>query len=535
MTSESELQISEESFQEHPFDKSQSSFLKELMVELQKLNSGEDKIRTSLHFMQEALNDKTPRFRDYWDGKRVCLPLFKEVLLPQARKELWEEYTRLSTEARHLKEIIDEQMEFTITQIDLAIQSVEEDLKNYEEILLSSPGFVFPESCVCLKSKSSFYSFHQKELYLLNAFAARINSLRKEVIKTEMRIRYKGKFFERLSFLGDTVFPKRKELIRIISEEFLKDVQMFVENSFSPENLRKVSAFFLRKEIKVLQTLAKELTLDTHAFTQTRLGLSKCWDLLDEYSKEKTKEFNQKKEEFQKNFEICSDKIRFLTERCQSEEYTIEEAMKVSHDILNFMKTVSLSSADVRSLKDAISQARSPLYERLKQAKMHREKEIETEQRQRQEKIEDFKKRVERLLLEVDVLSLETLTESKEALQKQLAALAISQAERELLEYTLKKVRDVLMDKKEKAMMILSQQQLQSLQDLKIVLEEWKKQKQEIKQQLDSYRKILSRSDFDFEKAMLYQELADTEKSRLNKINKTIEDIEIKIHEFENG
>ena len=44
-----------------------------------------------------------PRFKDFWEGRRLCLPLFKENLTPKVRSQLWAEYIELSSEARRFK------------------------------------------------------------------------------------------------------------------------------------------------------------------------------------------------------------------------------------------------------------------------------------------------------------------------------------------------------------------------------------------------------------------------------------------------
>jgi DNA repair exonuclease SbcCD ATPase subunit len=370
-------------------------------------------------------------------------------------------------------------------------------------------------------------------LDLLNTLAARVNSFRKEVIRTEMRIRFKNKFFDRLSKAGDKIFPKRKELIRQISTEFLGDVKEFATKHCQAK--KDISIFALQDEIKFLQILAKEMTLDTHAFTETRLELSKCWDFLKECDKERKKEMTEKREFFKKNVELIMDKIKPLAERCQSETFTMDEAMKQSSDILSFMKTIELGRDEVHFLKDEIAKARTPVYERERKVQQAREKEIEESQRQRRDKIEDFKRRLQETCDQVLEKSVDELLSLKDEFGKQLSALTATHAEKELLEHSLKELRDRIIDKKEKAIASLSDEQKNSLQHLEQMLEEWKEQKQEIRSQLETYRKALAGSGFDFEKAMRYRGLMDEEKVRLDKANHAIEEIETKIEELENA
>ncbi len=546
MTSESKISAPEETVPleklvekplEKPVDKQEkpaSPVLKELMADLAKSTSGEEKIQKCLAVMRGALLDKAVRFKDYWEAKRICLPFFKESLAGPARSTLWAEYISISTEARHLKETLDEQSAFAMEQIDLAIQAIEADLEKIQELVDQTSHWTLPDQCETLKPKKDLYTAIQRELDLLNTLAARVNSFRKEVIRTEMRIRFKNKFFDRLSKAGDKIFPKRKELIRQISSEFLSDVKSFAAKYCTGEVQKDISIFALRDEIKFLQILAKEMTLDTHAFTETRLELSKCWDFLKECDKERKKEMAEKKVFFQKNVDLIMDKIKPLAERCLVETFSMDEAIKQSNDILTFMKTIELGRDEVHYLKDEIAKARTPVFEREKKLQQAREKEIEESQRQRRDKIEDFKRRLQEACDQVMEKSVEELLSLKDELSKQLTALSATHAEKELLEHSLKELRDRIIDKKEKAIASLSDEERNSLQHLKQMLEEWKAQKQEIRTQLETYRKALAGSGFDFEKAMRYRALMDEEKVRSDKANNAIEEIETKIDELEN-
>jgi hypothetical protein len=515
-------------------EKPASPALKELLGQLEKLSAGEEKIRLYLDFMRAALSDKTPRFKDYWEAKRLCLPAFKEVLPANSRSALWAEYIEISTEARHLKDTLDEQSAFAMEQIDLAIQAIEADLEKFDELVAETSHWTIPDQCESLRPKKELYNKVQRELDLLNTLAARVNTFRKEVIRTEMRIRFKNKFFDRLSKAGDKVFPRRKELIRQISTEFLNDVKNFAEKHCTAEAMKDIPIFALRDEIKSLQFLAKDLTLDTHAFTQTRLELSKCWDFLKEYDKERKKEITEKKEFYQKNVDLILNKIKPLTERCLSENFSMDEAMKQSKDILSFMKTIELGRDEVRFLKDEVVKACAPVYEREKKEQQAREKEIEESQRQRRDKIEDFKRRLQETIDQVAAKTVEELLAARDELSKQLIALSATHAEKELLEQSLKQFRDLIIEKKEKVIASLSDEERNSLQHLEQMVEEWKAQKQEIRNQLETYRKALAGSGFDFEKAMRYRELMDEEKVRLDKANSAIEENEAKIEELEN-
>lgn len=261
----------EEQEQDPPTSQDIEAFLKHLET----LQAPEEKLQESIAFMRESLaQEGSPNFKGFWEVRKVCLPLFKEALPPALRVQFWAEYIELTREGRRLKNLLDEDTAFAVEQIDLAISALEEEVKGYHahlgEILEKTPDIEFSDHSETLEPRFSVYQHLQKQLNLLNLYASRINSLRKELMRTEMRIRQKNKFFQRLSFLGDQVFPTRKDLIQSISTAFVEDVTAFAhtyfsEENFDEENVRR-SVFAFRAEIKALQSIAKTLTLNTHAF-----------------------------------------------------------------------------------------------------------------------------------------------------------------------------------------------------------------------------------------------------------------------------
>ncbi|MGR3973383.1 MAG: hypothetical protein QRY72_02245 [Candidatus Rhabdochlamydia sp.] len=514
-------------------EKELSDGVKGFVEQLNSISSLEEKIGLYLAQMRTALGEKKPRFKDYWDLKQLCLPLFKEKVSPTVRHQLWEEYTQLSGEARHLKSVLDEQSTFAIEQIELAIGAVEHDLTQRDEWIHDRVFLEFPEDCYLLSVNGQIYAELQQELVFLNTFATRITALRKEIIQTEMRIRFKNKFFDRLSLAGDHIFPRRRELIQKVSSQFSHDVMEFSGCYFSEKISYQRPPMNLRQEIKALQTLAKVLTLDAATFNQTRLELSKCWNLLKERDLERKKDFEKKREVYQQNEACVMEKIAELAARCQDAHFTSEEASKMSGEILSFMKTVDLGRESVQLLKEEISKAKAPITAKVEQLQQAREKENEIHQRQRVEKIEQFRANLAQIIQDIDNNSLESLFKEREKFQQQLITLQLTHAEKELLENEIKIFRDLIIDKKEKAILSLSPEQKQSLDSLYLHLSDWKEQKTEIRNQLEVYRKALAGSGFDFEKAIRYKELVENEKLRLDRVNATIEKLEKQIDEVE--
>src|SRR5262249_12731758 len=150
-----------------------------------------------INFMRDCLaQEGTPNFKGFWAARTICLPFFKETLTASVRVQLWGEYIELTREGRRLKTLLDEESAFAVEQIDLAIKALEEEIKGYhahlEEILSKTADIEFPGQPKTLEANLSLYQRLQKQLNLLNVYASKINALRKELIRTEMRIRQKN-------------------------------------------------------------------------------------------------------------------------------------------------------------------------------------------------------------------------------------------------------------------------------------------------------------------------------------------------------
>ncbi len=511
-----------------------SSLFSDFMHRFQEETTAEGKIRLSIEFMRTALaNSGTPRFKDFWEGRRICLPLFKENISPKMRSQLWSAYIELSTEAKRLKEILDEQSAFAIEQMELAIQALERDLEHYELLLsqtkVESLSLV---DSISLSSKAESYNTMHTELLLLGTLASRINAMRKEVVKTEMRIRIKNKLLERLSLCGDKVFPKRKELIKKVSNEFIDDVDKFILSHFQDEEFHGMPLYALREEIKQLQSIAKVLSLNTHAFTETRLKLSGCWDKIKNWEKVRKKETLQKRQVFKQNFDIAMEKIKHFAENCLN-GMPIEECNRQSAEILDFMRTLELGHDEVRALKDEVFKAKRGPLDRAKEAEVERQKKENEAEVLRREKINALKEELNATLANAQSIDVEMLSAKRQEILDAFEGIALAKAEKQIVDRLFKQLKDEIDDKKEKALLMLSDDDLKALEQLKGVLEERKRRRQEIKSQLELYRKSLGGSGLDFEKAMLYRDMIEAEKATLEKVNASINEIEEKIDEIE--
>lgn len=493
----------------------------------------EGKLQLAIDFMEVSLaQGGTPHFRSFWEARRLCLPLFKENVSPILRSQLWTKYSELSKEARRLKDILDEQSAFAVEQIEIAIQALEKDISLFDEQVEKS---AFSESAAfpqVLKEHYSTYQDLQKRLNILNTHASRINALRKELLKTEMRVRHKNKFFQRLSMAGDLVFPKRKEFIKEVSQQFADDVDQFIEKHFG-EKASYESLYVLREEIKALQGLAKVLTLNTQSFTHTRTRLSECWDHIKVEEKERKKERTQQRVIFRQNAEEIEKQIQSLRDSIEKNEISQVEAQKSVENIGNQMRKVELGRDEVKLLRDALNEARKLIQAKVKSDEETRQQVEQERIRQKKEKYFALKEKIERLLREHETYEVDKLMTERETLLMQMQESLLTKNERQELDRLIKPLRDIITDKKEKALLDLSEDDRQALQQLKNILSQRKERRQEIKDQLEVLRKAAGSSSLDFEKAMNYKNQINEEKERLEKANQSIQEIERKITELQ--
>lgn len=511
-------------------DKTHPDYIEDLKKEVEGILEPEKKIERAISYMEETLAkgwDRTasPHFRKFWQARTYCLELFKAHISPTVRTTLWNKYGELSKEVKKLKEVLDEESAFAIEQIEIAILALESDVEkkahseNSNRIKVVFNTQLFNDSI-------PVYSSIQNELDLLNAFASRINALRKELIKTEMRVRKKNKFFQRLSLVGDSVFPRRKELIKEISDRFVQDVDLFIKNHFKDIH---ESLFSLREEIKNLQCIAKLLTLNTHAFNYTRQCLSKCWEELKNLDKERKKEKAERRHVCKENEELVLKKI----EEMKNASLPAQEVLKQLDDIVSFMRSQELGKEEINSLREQIQNERKKAFESIAKEEDIRKEQERERQQLKLEKLQELEKAIDTFVEGASDLELDQIIEKKELLLKDIQSAAMHKSEKQELEKKLKSIRDVIAVKKEAKYLQLSTDDRQSLDHLKELLKERKERRQEVRDQIELLRKIKGSSQLDFVRALTVNEELQKEKEQLDKINHAIEELEEKIGSLE--
>lgn len=515
----SEQNQKEEAKRPEVFSASLNAF-KELFEKQENL---EERLKMTIEFMRESLSQKgTPRFKDFWEAKKMCLPLFKEKINPILKTQLWTEYTELSSEAKRLKDLLEEQSTFAIEQIELALKAFEDELNEESTFLEKIPSIEFSKEIVLSKDRRVFYDQKQRQVQFYITLMERLKGLRKEVIETEMRIRHKNRLLKKLSSIGDVFLPKKKINIKVISEAFIQDVKCFVEEHFEQESQKiksGVPLYQLREAIKGFQDTAKKLSLNSHAFSETRLELTRCWEIVKIADKEKKKDFLDKKELFKENFEKGVSFIEAFSQKVKENPVaTKEEVLSLSKELVNELEQLELLHADVKVLKLKLKEAQASALEPFaEKEKVYLAKRQEQEV-SRQEQLESFKQELQQVLRKPSSYTLKAIKELYDSFDEKKKALKVSEKESYKLDEVKKELYEVLLLKKEKE---IQEEDVESIQEL---LQDWEVFKEQTRMRVESYRKSMGNSGFDFEKAMMFREQIDFEKGRLDRaVQKVVE------------
>ena len=461
---------------------------------LEGIKAPEDQLKAALDFMRAALNQEgSPRLRDFWSAKTLCLPLFKQRISPAARAFFWDEFVELSNEARKLKEVLDEQSAFASEQIDKAIHAVEKDLENFPELMEQlNPKQLFPQQCDALSDPDLYESLF-RELSLLTTFSSRISSLKQEVIKTSMRVRQKGRIFEKLQTLREKVLPRRKNIVDQLSQTFIKDVENFVEanSTKSPKPF-----YALREEIKALQELSKTLCISTSAFTKTREALSVFWDKIRILDKDRKKGLAEKKNTQKDNHDGALLKIEALEKRIEEEKLKADQIKPLTAELYTYLRSLDLHRDQVKELKsrlkdlECVSPSSQPVIE----------------DKALQEKLQQ-----DQLLEQVEKALNDLKEASSSAIQKAIEQFASSDA--------LDPLYDLHLERKQSELLENEEVLVSDVEDL-IMLR--KEQKGRVLKRIETLRRISGAQSHDLEKAMELDEEMRTQKALVKDIDSYI-------------
>lgn len=489
-------------------EKQQNLKLKDLEETLKEIHEADQRIQHVIQYMEQTLSQAdTPQFKQFWHARTLCLEIMKQEISPIVRTMTWEKFTELTDQARRLKEHFEEESSFAEEQFRLAITAVESDLEKMAESGDVHIAFKFEVIPHSLKHHAHQYKVLQKDIALLNAFAERIHSLRRDLTQTNMRVSKKNQLFKQLSLCGDKVFPIRKELIEKLSDFFIADVEKFIKST--PQDV-KSPLHQMRDEIKVLQSFAKELTLNQAAFKKSRHLLGDSWNTIKGLQQARRLEQDKKIEHSKQLSAELLKKIQELTEGYKQGTLTLAQAETEEHALFDAMKNREIGKPELHLLREASKEIHDLI---------HQAKALENSKREEIEKEHARKKQEQMDALKANLSSLEISKEAIEQTEKEISRLGLSDN---------KEISSLFAEKKE-ALFEKLENEIKDSTELKGVLEQRVQQKNAIKNEIDRLRKLKGASGLDFQQQMENHELMQELKTKFDKIEVRIKSLEKKL------
>ena len=252
-----------------------------------------------------------------------------------------------------------------------------------------------------------------------------------------------------------------------------------------------------------------------------------------EADKERKKVRAQQKGIFKQNCDQLHEQIASFSRVFEEGQISINDAQKKIDEIAQAMRQMELGRDELKFLREELNGARRPLLEKIKAAEQDKQNQVLERENVRKRAVQDIYQQCEELVKCADSLDADDLAAQREALLTKVCEGAFSKSEKQELERRLKPLRDQIADKKEKALLALSDDDRQLLCQLKEILKEKRELRQETKDQIEVFRKAAHGSGLDFEQSRNFNAQLAIEKERLDKINGSVREIESKIREIE--
>lgn len=479
--------------------------------------SAEQRIEGYLQFMKNQLNPQSPNFRDFWEARKECAICFREMEDAQAKHVLLSQLQALCAEAKGLKVLLDEQSQFAMEQISLAIDGIEREIDLVQQ---QNHGWKPSHTPVKGEFDQDFYAVRQGLLSWLNGFSTRVSGLRKELMKTDMRVRHKNKLFARLSQVGDKIFPPRKDLIREVSEHFVSDVQRYATLLLEATNVHIISA---KEDVKNWQSLAKELTLNTHAFKKSRELLSQCWEHLKKLDKQLHSQRQSEKTEKKARAQAFYEQIEEIKKLQVAGQLVDRMLISRLDDLSRKMRKEELLKEDQESIRQAIQELKQPILDKQDQERAAIAQRRDEAQRLHESAFQATVARMQKLLEEGAETAFEEMRQEFRTLQERLT---LTHEERQTLQKMIAQVAESSLDRRIESFIEQSKKTDVNLKELYTQLHECRT---ELRSLLESHKKDAGASGLSFEKAMALSEQMNREKARIERLEAVIVQIQDKL------
>lgn len=493
---------------------------------LNALESPIQRVRLCIVVMRQSLSKPNyPAFVLFWEAKKSALESFKEISTPTVRSALWEEYIELTKEARRLSDLLQEQNAFSLEQIELAVQTLEKDLEEEASRISSMDRITFPKEASTLLDRETTYNNNQLQLNFIHAMASKIQTIRKELISVPTSMKHKGRVLQRLSSLGDQIFPRRKKMIQEMSTLFYEDVQRFISKYFETKATgskeKSPPLYLLKEEIKAFQKMAKVFSISSECFFSTRKLLGKCFDTIKQREKERRLGYQEKKQKTQQVFESIYQEIQNFGKWISTETFSKKTYSDKLNDLVENIERVPFVHEQLKILRGELEKQKQLAEDKY----LQKDSPSILQNGLKREEIAAFLSEYEATLEKVSDISIQELVDLREDVIKKSLTMRFNLEEEMQYQLLLIELQIATIVKQEEACWQI-EDVCEKVQKLTDHLHVTFACKEEVKLQLESLRKLNSSSGLNFQQALLCRDCIQKTRDYIEKINDSIEKLE---------
>lgn len=482
------------------------------------------RVRLCIVVMRQSLSKPNyPAFVLFWEAKKSALDSFKEISTPTVRSALWEEYIELTKEARRLSDLLQEQNAFSLEQIHLAVQVLEKDLEEEANKISSMDRITFPKEASILLDRETIYNNNQLQLNFIHAMASRIQTIRKELISIPTSMKHKGKLLQRLSSLGDQIFPRRKKMIQEMSALFYEDVQRFISKYFETKTTvskeKSPPLYLLKEEIKAFQKMAKVFSISSECFFSTRKLLGKCFDTIKQKEKERRLGYQEKKQKTQQAFESIYQEIQNFGKWITLDTFSKKTYSDKLKELIENMERVPFVHEQVKILRGELEKQKQLAEDK------HFQKDSCSSSATKRDEVAAFLRECHAAIEKANAISIQELVDLREDVIRKSLTMKFNLEEEIQYQLFLIELQIATTVKQEEACWQIedTREKVQKLTDHLHVTFACK---EEVKLQVESLRKLNSSSGLNFQQALLCRDCIQKARDYIEKINDSIEKLE---------
>jgi len=304
-------------------------------------------------------------WEEFNEAKKTFLERFKTLAQSLEKQQSWKEFTEYADSARALRKLQEEEGEFAAEMILKALDALDHEVDHWQAVKSHIYLPIFDKVAAFKPLKEAIIEPLLKFKFLA-VKGQQLQDLRQELTKTGMRLSVKGKLFDRLSKLGDKIFPVKKEAAALVLEYFQQGLQGFCNKAEGEED-----GLELLFQIRIIQGFLKELVLKKGDYESIKKRLDPLWKKGTLLKDKKELEMSEARLRSATLKTVIEEELKQIEQRVSEQQD--QEALKAYEGLVVKMKDRQLLKSDYRTLKDQLENLCKPVFERKKAKELEKD------------------------------------------------------------------------------------------------------------------------------------------------------------------